>query len=395
MIISKTYKIEFRYNKVQETLLYQSCGVARFAYNWGLERKINSYKENKTSPSSIDLHKELILLKRIEEYSWLNEVSKCAPQEALRDLDKAFVNFFRDNKGFPKFKSKHKSVNSFRINSKPLFKIIESRLYLNIPKIGLVRLLENDYLQIDKVKFNSYTIIKDGLKWFVCFNVEENIEDPKKLSKAIVGVDLGIKTLATCSNGKVYENPKNLKKHSKKLKRIQRQLARRKVGSKNRYKTKNKLVKLHYKIRCSRKDTLHKMTTELVRTKPITLIIEDLKVKSMLMKDVNSSLKDFISDASFYEIRRQLEYKSKWYGGNIVVADQFFPSSKLCSKCNNKKDDLKLSDRTYICSECGLTIDRDLNASINLKNYKSTVSSTERYVYGDPKDHGNRKKTQK
>jgi putative transposase len=385
MKINKTYKIEIKPNNKQETLLYKSCGTARFAYNWGLKYKIDLYEKEKKFVSAIDLHKILCSIKE-KEFPWMYEVSKCSPQEALRDLDSAFKKFFTEKKGFPKFKKKGKDKDSFRINSKPSFKQVNNVLKINIPKIGFINLTENDYLSINKVKFNCYTVSRDGNKWFISFNVEQEIKNPKQIKskKNIVGIDLGIKTLVTCSDGIIFENNKFLKKSLKKLKRLHKQLSRKKKESKNREKSKNKLRKIYYKVSCQRKDTIHKMTSKLVKTKPKYIVIEDLSIKNMMN---NHILAQLIYDASFGEIKRQLEYKIKWYGGKLIVVDRFFPSSKLCSECNNKKEDLSLKDRIYKCDNCGLEIDRDLNASINLKNegikILNTDSSSEIKVYRD------------
>jgi len=283
MKINKTYKIEIKPNNKQETLLYKSCGTARFAYNWGLKYKIDLYEKEKKFVSAIDLHKILCSIKE-KEFPWMYEVSKCSPQEALRDLDSAFKKFFTEKKGFPKFKKKGKDKDSFRINSKPSFKQVNNVLKINIPKIGFINLTENDYLSINKVKFNCYTVSRDGNKWFISFNVEQEIKNPKQIKskKNIVGIDLGIKTLVTCSDGIIFENNKFLKKSLKKLKRLHKQLSRKKKESKNREKSKNKLRKIYYKVSCQRKDTIHKMTSKLVRTKPKYIVIEDLSIKNMM-----------------------------------------------------------------------------------------------------------------
>lgn len=385
MKINRSYKIEINPNNTQITLLNKSCGTARFTYNWGLKYKIDLYEKEKKFISSIDQHKILCSIKE-KEFPWMYEISKCSPQEALRDLDSAFKKFFKEKKGFPKFKKKGKDKDSFRINSKPNFKVENKKLYLNIPKIGFVKLKESNYIDINKVKFNCYTISRDGNKWFVSFNVEQEIKNPKQIKSKnnIVGIDLGIKTLITCSDGVTFENNKFLKKSLIKLKRIQKQLSRRLKGSKNREKSKFKLRKIYYRIKCQKQDYIHKITSKLVKTKPRIIVMENLNTKRMLN---NHNLAQSISDASFYEIRRQIEYKIKWYGGKLILVDKFFPSSKLCSNCGNKKENLKLSDRIYKCDNCGLKIDRDLNASINLKNegikILNTESSSGIYAYGD------------
>ena len=369
MLINRAYKVELNPNNKQRTLLEKSAGGARFAYNWGLNERINLYKSEKKSLSAIDQHK-ILCSKKKTEFPWMYEVSKMAPQEALRDLDRAFKNFFRGIKkgqkiGFPKFKTKHKSKQAFSYS----FYVTNSTI--NIPKIGRVKLKEKGYIPIKDVKINSMTVSKIADKWFVSVQIEQNINESINHVKSALGVDVGIKTLATCSNGQIFENPKYLKKSKKKLAHAQKNLARKmfnketKRSSNNRNKAKLKVQKIHYRISNQRKDTLHKMTSILARTKPRYLVLEDLNVSGMMK---NHKLARAIGDASFSEIKRQLSYKTSWYGGSVVEVDRFFPSSKMCSKCGQIKEDLTLEDRIYMC-DCGNVMDRDLNASINLEKY--------------------------
>lgn len=365
MIISRAYKVELNPNNKQRTLLEKSAGCARFAYNWGLKERIDLYDKEKKSLSAIDQHKILCSMKKTD-YPWMYEVSKMAPQEALRDLDRAFKNFFRGLKkgqkvGFPKFKSKHKSKSSFSISYS--FNIKERSIL--IPKVGYVRLKEKGYIPTKNVKINSMTISKEANRWYVSVQVEQEISEPSNQIESVLGVDVGIKTLATCSNGLTFENNKYLKKTKKKLVCAQRNLSRKTKGSKNRNKAKLKVQKIHRKIKSQRIDALHKMTSILARTKPRHIVLEDLNVKGMMK---NHCLAGAIGDASFAEIKRQLTYKTAWCGGSIIEVDRFFPSSKMCCKCGCLKEDLTLEDRIYIC-DCGSVMDRDLNASINLENY--------------------------
>lgn len=367
-IINKAYKVELKPNNRQRTLLAQSAGCARFAYNWGLAQRIELYKNEKKSITAINQHKELCKIKK-EQFPWMYNVSKCAPQEALRNLDTAFKNFFRRIKqgqkpGFPKFKAKHRSKDSFKITTGSIY---VTNSYITLPKIpGTIRLKERGYISVENVKYNSFTVSKDADKWFLSVQCVIEIPDPCLPPSAnVIGVDLGIKFLATVSDGTVYSNPKSYNKLERKLNRLQRERCRRIKGSKNRLKTIKKLQKVHYKIKNIRKGCIHKMTSNLVRTKPYLIVIEDLSVNNMLK---NHKLAKSLADASFGEIRRQLEYKAEWYGSEILVADRFYPSSKMCSSCGLIKEDLILSDRIYKC-ECGLIIDRDLNASLSLKRY--------------------------
>ena len=381
MKIQRAYKVELDPNNRQRTLLEKSAGTARFAYNWALNERIKKYEEDKTILSAIDQHK-ILCSKKKAEYPWMYEVSKCAPQEALRDLDVAFKNFFRGLKtgqkvGFPKFKSKHKSKASFSISD------LKNNMYLtnstiSIPKIGTIRLKEKNYIPTKDVKYNSMTVSKTAGKWFVSVSCEQDIQQ-SPVPEVVLGIDLGIKTLAVCSNGETFENNKYLKKSQKKLARAQRSLSRKrfdvktKKSSNNRNKAKKKVANIHYKIACQRNDAIHKMTSTLVKTKPRYLVLEDLNVKGMMK---NHKLAAAVADASFYEIRRQLTYKAGWYGGEIIDIDRWFPSSKRCRICGFIHRDLTLSDRTFVCPECGHTEDRDGQASMNLeKEGLSTLSS--------------------
>ena len=371
MIVNRAYKAELNPNNRQCTLLEKSAGCARFTYNWGLRERIDLYEKENKSISSYDQHKVLCSKKKTE-FPWMYDVSKCAPQGALHDLDKAFKNFFRGIKhskkiGFPKFKSKHRSKSSFSIS----FGFYITNSTINIPKIGQVRLKEKGYIPTKDIHINSMIVSKTADKWFVSVQVEQDIPEPINQIESIIGVDVGVKTLVTCSNGQTFENFKYLSKVKKKLAHAQKNLARKKFDNKNkksgnnRNKTKLRLQKIYQKISNKRKDTIHKMTSTLVRTKPKYIVIEDLNILGMMK---NHCLAGVVADASFYEIKRQLLYKTAWYGGKVIEVDRFFPSSKTCCKCGHVKENLTLEDRVYTC-ECGNVIDRDLNASINLEKY--------------------------
>lgn len=377
MKIHRAYKTELNPNNKHVTLFNKNCGVARYAYNWGLNQRIEMYNNEKKSISQYQQVKELNVLKKTD-FPWMYEVSKCSPQEALVDLDNAFTNFFRQvkqkkgNLGFPKFKNKKKSKQSFRLKGSIL---VESDR-IKLPRIGWVRLKQRDYIPTEG-KILSVTVSKEADRWYCSVLFEQDIEVQPNIIENVVGIDLGIKQLATCSNGKVFENPKAYRSHQKKLRRAQREVSRRKIGGRNREKS-NKIVRsIHRKISNIRKDAIHKMTTSIAKDKPSIVVIEDLQVKNMVK---NRSLALSISDASFGEIRRQLEYKSKWYGFELKVVDKFFPSSKKCSNCGNNALELKLSDRVYNCVKCGLKIDRDMNAAMNLKH---TVRPTGIYALGE------------
>jgi putative transposase len=362
----RAYKTEIRPTVKQLKYFRNACGISRFIYNWGLDQRIKYYKETQKGLTYAAQNLELTKLKNEKE--WLYNVGKFVHQRSLMNLNTAFKNFFEGLKtkrkfGFPKFKSKHHSKNSFQIDN-DRFYITKDKI--KIGTVGVIKLKESGYIPTKPIKYYCATIFEEGNRWFISVTVEENdIVIDSNVSKEVIGVDLGIKSLAMCSDGTVFENPKVYKKNLKKLKKSQRRLSRKKIGSNNREKQRKKLKRIHYKISCIRKDVINKLTTFLARTKPRIIVIEDLNVKGMLK---NHKLAQALSDISFGEIKRQLEYKALWYGSEVFVVDRFFPSSKLCSCCGTIKDDLKLSDRIYSC-ECGLEIDRDLNASINLKNY--------------------------
>jgi putative transposase len=378
-MIYTSYKTELNPNNKQQTLFMKNIGCARWAYNWALNKKKNAFDKKEKIPNAISLHKELNILKQ-SDIPWMYESSKCSPQNALRYCDKAFDSFFRKcknksiiQKGFPKFKSRKNEKQSFTLNG--CISIGDN--WIKLPRIGKVRLHESNYIPKDN-RILSATITKRADKWFVSVLIEMDEQDYIKPKNDIIGIDLGIKNLATCSNGDIYENPKALQKNLKKLKRKSRQLSRKKKDSKNREKAKSKLAKLHYRISNIRKDCLHKITSKIVNENQV-IVLEDLKVSNMIK---NRKLSRSISDVGLYEFRRQIEYKAKWKVRNVYFADTFFPSSKLCSCCGYKKEDLKLSDRTYKCNQCGFIIDRDLNASKNLvKLYTDGLSGI--YASGD------------
>jgi len=384
-MIIRGYKTELKLNNKQRTACLKHAGAARYTYNWGLaikqevldRNKDKSKEDREKVPNAIELHRRLNQLKK-EELPWMYENSKCAPQEALRNLDRAFDNFFRRCKlkkqgkhrgklGFPKFKSKKKGIGSFRLTG--TIKVFDDAIQL--PRLGRLRLKECGYIPVDG-KILSATISEHAGRWFVSVQIEES--EPETFTtndNLVAGVDLGVKTLATVSDGTTYENPKALKSNLRKLKRLSRSVSRKRKGGQNRRKAVKRLARKHYRISCIRKDVLHKMTTELTKTKSV-IGIEDLNVKGMMR---NHCLAQAISDVGFGELRRQLEYKGKLYNCEIVVVDRFFPSSKMCNECGCINDELKLSDRSWTC-DCGAVHDRDFNASVNLEKVAASSSET-------------------
>jgi len=378
-MILRAYKVQLDVNNKQQTLLLQHIGCARWAYNWALAKKKESFDKKEKIPNAIELHRELNKLKQ-SEIPWMYNSSKTSPQNALRDCDKAFQNFFtrckkkvKGKKGFPKFKSKKNEKQSFRLDGAIS---VESDC-IKLPRIGKLKLAEKDYIPND-CKILSATVSKYAGKWLVSVQVEAPDRGHSNVNNEVVGIDLGIKTLATCSDGSIYENPKVLKKNLKRLKRKQKQLSRKKKGSKNYEKAQQKLAKLHYHISNIRKDCLHKITSKIIDENQV-IVLEDLKVKNMMK---NHCLAQAISDVGLFEFRRQIEYKAKWNGRKVIFADTFFPSSKTCSCCGWKNSDLKLTDRVFECKMCDMKIDRDFNASLNLKQIY-TGSSSGIYASGD------------
>ncbi len=363
MLVHKAYRYELDPNNQQRTSLLQHAGVARFTYNWGLDQRIKQYKNNQEDDRFTDAmkqHKLLNSLKKIQ-FPWMYECSKCAPQEALRDLNRAFQNFYRGLKegkhiGFPRFKNKGMN-DSFRLYGTIRF---EGRR-IQLPRIGKIRIKEKRK-KYCKGRILSATVRRRANRWFVSVAVQENIEDPKPIVSYAVGVDLGIKTLATLSDGTTFANPRALGKRIKKMRKLSKSLSRKKKGSKNRDKAKLKLAKMHLRIFNVRQDTLHKLTTYLAKSHS-RIVIENLGVSGMMK---NQKLARAIADVGMYEFRRQLEYKCQWYGSKLDITSRRFPSSKRCSSCGHKKNELSLSEREYECEECGLKVDRDLNAALNL-----------------------------
>jgi len=298
---------------------------------------------------------------------WLAGVSKCTYQYAHAALEKAFKNFFRrckngeTNKGFPRFKSKKTSKPSFKLEG--CVRTSKDGRHAVLPRLGSIRMKQVGYVPQGK-KILSATVSEEAGRWFCSLLLEEDVPDPVQPPGEVLGVDLGIKSLATLSDGTTFDNPKALAKHERKLKHLQRSVRRKVKGSNNREKAKKRLRREHYRIKCIRRDAQHKATSSIIKRASV-LVLEDLHVAGMVK---NHSLAKAVSDASFSEVRRQLEYKARWRGVPVIVADRWFPSSKTCSSCGVVKAELGLGVRMFSCEECGLELDRDHNAAINLRN---------------------------
>jgi len=367
MKINSAYKYELKPNIAQRIHLAKHAGVARFTFNWGLSRRIALYEQEKKSTNAIEQHRLLNSLKDTE-FPWMYEVSKCAPQEALRNLDCAFQNFFRGIKqgqkiGFPSFKKKGDG-DSFRLTG--AIKIYEKKIQL--PRLGTISLKETSKL---KGKILSATVIKEADRWFVSLAVEREVANPMPVDGKPIGIDVGLTSFAVFSDGNKVLAPKPLAKKLKVLRKASKKHARKVLGSNNRKKSALKLSRIHRKIRNSRRDFLHKETTKLSKTKSV-IVLENLNVKEMLG---NKRLSRQISDVGWREFRRMLDYKTKWYGSRLILAPQFYPSSKICSECGMPIKELPLATREWQCAECHSIHDRDVNAAKNLLKLSTESSS--------------------
>ncbi|MCV3215700.1 transposase [Plectonema radiosum NIES-515] len=361
------FKTELKINKQQKLLLAQHAGVARHAWNQGLALCEQVLIHNRTNPddkikfpTAIDLHKWLVAAVK-STHPWYYEVSKCAPQYALRHLSDAFKSFFKKVKGFPNFKKKGRH-DSFTLDGT----IHIDHKKVRVPIIGWLKTYE---LLPFGYKPKSVTISKQADRWFISWKIEVETSSSTSLTnhqnlkkQEFVGVDLGINHLAILSTGEIFDGAKSYKKYESKLGRMQYLNRHKKVGSNNYRKAKIQIARLHRKISNIRKDTLHKITTYISKNHAV-IGIEDLNVSGML---ANSKLSKAIADMGFYEFRRQLEYKTRLYASKLVIVDRFYPSSKTCSNCGEKKSSLLLSQRRFQCDNCGFECDRDLNAAINL-----------------------------
>ena len=355
----KAYKYRIYPNEEQINYLQKTFGCTRFIYNQMLADRIKSYEENKDLDIKIIKYPTPAQYKK--EYEWLKEVDSLALANAQMNLDKAYKNFFRDKSvGFPKFKSKKDNHKSYTTNNQNGTIYIENNR-IKIPKLKSMIKIKQHREFVGLIKSCTISQNPSG-KYYISMLVDtENIQLPKLDTK--VGIDLGIKEFAITSDGEMFSNPKWLNKSEKRLRKLQKDLSRKQKGSNNRRKDRLKVAKLHEKISNQRKDYLHKISHYIISENQV-IVIEDLKVSNMIK---NHKLAKSIADVSWSEFRRQLEYKSEWYGRELIIAPSNYASSQLCSNCGNKSSQTKdLSCRTYICPVCGMEMDRDINASKNL-----------------------------
>ncbi len=380
--LKRAYKIEINPTNEQKSKIHRTIGASRFIYNFYIARNKEIYKREGKFVSGMDFSKWLNneYIPNNQEMNWIKEVSSKATKQAIMNGDKAFRDFFKKSKGFPKFKKKkNQDVKAyFPKNNKTDWTLERHRV--KIPTLGWIRLKEFGYIPINSI-VKSGTVSQKADRYYVSILVEENNEEVYECTNEGIGIDLGIKEFAICSNGNKFKNINRtytVKKLEKKLKREQRKLSKKYESLKFIYKKERratgqniqkqvvKVQKLHQKLRNIRTDYINKIVSSIIKQKPSYITIEDLAVSNMLK---NKHLSKAIASQKFFEFKTKLMSKCKQNNIELRIVDRFYPSSKICSNCGEIKKDLKLSDRVYKCS-CGFIIDRDLNASINLKNAK-------------------------
>jgi len=358
----KAYKYRIYPTKSQIELIEKHFGCARFVYNYFLDFRQKEYAKGKKVGYSVT-QAELTKLKKLDEYKWLNEVGSQSLQMALRNLDNAFTRFFKKDSGYPKYKSKKHSYQNFTAPQN--IKIANNRVYL--PKFTKDGIKLKYHREIPKnATLKQATISRHNNQYFVSILVDDNIPIPKPIkAKNAVGLDMGIENFIITSDRVLYPNQKHFIKAQKRLKKLQRKLSKKQKGSKNREKAKLRVQKLHTKVSNQRRDYLHKISDEITNQYDI-ICVETLNVKGMIR---NKYLSKSIADVAWSEFIRQLEYKTKYRGKTLLKIDKWFPSSQICSNCgvNNGKKPLHI--RKWTCKECGITHQRDINASINIRNY--------------------------
>lgn len=361
----KAYKYKIKPNTHQQELLSKFFGCVRFIYNWGLNTKTSAYKENGKKVGYVQLAKELTSLKRQKDYEWLNECTAEALQQSLRSLDNAFTAFFRKKAKYPRFKVKKRSKDSVKFINSVHFDF--NNWTVKLPKLGNVKLCINKTFDQSICKQGTCTVSRDYCGTYWCVIVVDDLQTKPAKAKLVkdnaIGVDLGIKDYAILSDGTKFSNPKYLERAQKKLAHLQKVFARKGKDSANHERMRIKVAKCYRDITNKRNDFLHKLSTHLVKHYDV-ICLEDLNVNGM---EQNHNLARAIQSASWSEFVRQLEYKSEWYGKNILFIGRFEPSSKLCHNCGYINKDLKLSDREWTCPKCGEHHDRDVNAAKNIK----------------------------
>ena len=383
----KAFKVMLVANNHQRTRLFQFAGTARFAYNWALRKEIDAYEAGEKFISNFDLRKEFTVLRNSAEYTWLRTISNNVTKQAIKDCVDAYQRFFKHQSGRPRFKSKRRGDFSFYQDPDKIqitathvkLEAIATSRRKNRQQLNWFRLAERGRIPVG-VKYKEPRITFDGLNWWLSVAVE--FADPKPAENCTepIGIDLGIKNLATCSDGTVYPNINRtltVRRLKKKQRRLQRSISRKYIMNKkgesyektrNIIKSERKLLRIHHRLAGIRQNYRHQITSAIIRRKPSSIVLEDLNVRGMMS---NRHLAKAVQEQGFYEFRRQIEYKAAWKSLRVVIADRFYPSSKTCVACGHVKKDLRLSERIYHCENCGNEIDRDLQAAINLKRCAS------------------------
>ena len=383
----KTFKVMLVPNNEQRTRLFQFAGTARFAYNWALQKEREAHDAGEKFISNFDLRKEFTVLRNSAEYPWLKTISNNVTKQAINDCVDAFINFFKKQSRYPRFKSKRRGDFSFyqdtdkiRITATHVkLEMISTSRRKNRRQLNWIRLAEVERIPVG-VKYKEPRITFDGLNWWLSVTVEFEPEKTQADGEPL-GIDLGIKNLAVCSDGTVYPNinrTTTVRKLKKKQRRLQRSISRkyemnntkgeRYSKTRNIIKSERKLLRIHHRLANIRQNYRHQITSEIIGRKPNSITLENLNVQGMMS---NRHLSKAVQEQGFYEFRRQIEYKAQWAGITVIIADRFYPSSKTCVACGHVKKNLRLSERIYHCENCGNEIDRDLQAAINLRRYAS------------------------
>lgn len=357
MKIRKGFQYRLQPTSAQEQLFRQYCGSVRWIWNRMLAERSEAYKATGKSPTAYTQIKQLPVLKQLEETAWLNTIQSQVLQDAVLDLDEAFKRFFSKQNGYPRFKNKRGHKQSFSYPQG--VKVDSGKVWL--PKIGWVKFRQSREIQ---GIIKRATIRRKASGWYVSLLCEVDIEipDPVEITpENSVGIDLGSIDLVTLSDGRKTGNSRHYRAAERKLARAQRSLSRKQKGSNNRHKQKQRVARLHEHIANCRRDDLHKLSAQLIRENQ-AVFVEDLNVLGIAKRMGKS-----VGDAGWSELIRQLEYKAAWQGKTVLKIGRYFPSSKTCSYCGYKHSELALSERTWLCPSCGITLDRDINAAINIK----------------------------
>lgn len=370
----KSIKVRIRPTLEQEKQLWKSVGTARWAYNWALDRQLQNYKEGNKFISDNELRKELTQLKKTKEFSWLYDVSNNITKQAIKDLCLAYKRFFKGQSKHPRFKSRKNSKLSF-YNDNEKLKVKEKSVL--IEKVGWIKTSEQIPMN---VKYKNPRISYDNKYWYLSIVIDRE-KTEIELTDEVLGIDVGISELAICSDGQRFGNinkTSKVKRLEKRKRKLQRQVSRKYKMNKeeNRFIKTSNIIKLEKRINLIqrrlnniRQNHIFQTANAIVKTKPSKIAMEDLNITGMMK---NKHLSKAISNQKLYELKRVIKYKCEWLGIKFIDVDRFFPSSKTCSGCGQVNSNLKLSDRVYSC-ECGLEMDRDLNAAINLKRYAINI----------------------